>query len=193
MGAPEMEILLSREVINSPFVEEVLGEAKSLVNYCFQCRKCAAGCPVTYEMDYTPAEIMHAVRLGQKDLVLSSKTIWICAACKMCATRCPQDVEIVKIMDAARRIALREGIAPAVPETAAFYRSTLFTIRNFGRLYEIGLIGRLKLATRDFFKDLGLGFTMFRKGKLSLLPSGWRRGFRVRSILRRIKKEEGSI
>ncbi|KPJ60217.1 MAG: hypothetical protein AMJ46_07835 [Latescibacteria bacterium DG_63] len=188
-----MEIQLSRDVIESPFVNEVLGEAKSLVNNCYQCRKCAAGCPVAYEMDYTPAEIMHAVRLGQKDLVLGSKTIWICAACKTCSTRCPQDVEIVKIMDAARRVALREGIKPKVPEAAAFYRSALFTVKNFGRLYEIGLIGRLKLATRDFFKDIGLGLTMFRKGKLSLLPSGWRRGFRVRTILNRIKNEEGAI
>ena len=43
------------------------------ISVCYQCRKCSSGCPVAYAMDYTPAQILHAARLGLKDLVLNSR------------------------------------------------------------------------------------------------------------------------
>src|SRR3990170_5751478 len=33
-------------------------------NVWFQCRKFVSGCPVAYAMDYTPVQLLHAVRLG---------------------------------------------------------------------------------------------------------------------------------
>ncbi|MBI4946909.1 MAG: 4Fe-4S dicluster domain-containing protein [Bacteroidetes bacterium] len=56
-------------------------------------------------MDYSPSQIIHAVRLGMIELVLNSNTIWLCASCETCTARCPQDVDIAKVMDAARIIA----------------------------------------------------------------------------------------
>lgn len=47
------------------------------VNLCFQCAKCASGCPVSYAMDYTPTQLVHAIQLGLTALVLNSKTIWL--------------------------------------------------------------------------------------------------------------------
>lgn len=140
------------------------------INVCYQCRKCASGCPVAYAMDYTPVQLLHAARLGLKDLVLRSATIWLCASCETCVTRCPQEVDLVKVMDSLRVMALRDGTKPKVPEVAHFYRSSLGNIHLFGRMYELGLIGQLKLATHQFRKDFGLGIAMLRKGKLKLLP-----------------------
>ena len=48
------------------------------VSYCYQCGKCATGCPVAYEMDLVPAQLMHAVQLGLEDVVYNSKTMWLC-------------------------------------------------------------------------------------------------------------------
>jgi heterodisulfide reductase subunit C len=141
------------------------------LNVCYQCRKCHSGCPVAYAMDYSPVQLLHAARLGLEDLVLGSATIWLCASCETCVTRCPQDVDLVKLMDSMRLLALRSGVKPAVPEVAQFYRASLLNIRLFGRTYEVGLIGQLKLATRQLTKDLRLGFEMFKKRKLALLPS----------------------
>jgi heterodisulfide reductase subunit C len=144
--------------------------ANTDVNACFQCRKCTSGCPVAYAMDYTPAQIMHAVRLGLKDLVLGSSTIWLCAACETCVARCPQGVDIVKAMDALRGMCLSEGYKPKEPEVAAFYKYSLNSIQVFGRLYELGVMGRLKLATREFRKDWRLGLGLFKRGKLKVIP-----------------------
>lgn len=140
------------------------------ISTCYQCRKCSSGCPVAYAMDYTPAQILHAARLGLKDLVLNSATIWLCATCETCVARCPQGVDLVKAMDALRTTCLIEGYKPKVPEVANFYKHALNNIQVFGRLYELGLMGRLRLATREFTKDFSLGIGMFKRGKLKILP-----------------------
>jgi len=152
------------------------------INVCYQCRKCSSGCPVAYAMDYTPAQILHAARLGLKDLVLNSATIWLCAGCETCVTRCPQDVDLVRAMDTLRAMCLSEGYKPKVPEVASFYKYSLNNIQMFGRLYELGLMGRLKLATREFRKDFSLGLGLFRRGKLKIVPD-----FNVAGEMRRME------
>ena len=160
------------------------------INVCYQCRKCTSGCPVAYAMDYTPVQILHAACLGLKDLALRSTTIWLCAGCETCVTRCPQDVDLPQVMDSLKAIAVRWGVKPGEPEVASFYRSSLQNIRLFGRLYELGLVGQLKLATRQFRKDLTLGVEMLKKRKLRLMPDLATMG-RTRRIFSRVRKLEG--
>jgi len=107
-----MEKNVSQNTVNNDFMKAVQLDIGENVNLCYQCKKCTAGCPVVHDMDYTPTQIIHAVRLGMKDLVLKSKTIWLCASCETCTTRCPQDIDIAGIMDAARIIAKREKVTP---------------------------------------------------------------------------------
>lgn len=155
----------------SDFSETVKSLSGLDVNWCYQCLKCTSGCPVSYAMDYTPAQLVHAIQLGLTDLVLNSKTIWLCASCQTCTTRCPQDVDLAGVMDAVRIIAQREKIKAKIPEVPTFYQSSLKNIGFFGRMYELGLVLTLKLLTRSFTKDLGLGLRMLKKGKLNILPS----------------------
>ena len=56
-------------------IEKISGQN---VNTCYQCLKCSAGCPMADEMDYMPAQIIHAIRLGLEDYVMKSGTIWVC-------------------------------------------------------------------------------------------------------------------
>jgi heterodisulfide reductase subunit C len=175
----------------SELAEAVLRESGQNVNLCYQCRKCAAGCPISYAMDYKPAQLIHAIRLGLDDLVLNSKTMWLCASCETCTTRCPQEVDVAKVMDAVKIVALRRGIKPAIPEVASFYKAALANIKKCGRMYELGMIIGLKLRTFDFFKDMELGAKMFKKGKMKIIPSltGARKTWK---IFRRVKGiEEG--
>ena len=155
----------------SQLAQEILRESGQNVNLCYQCRKCAAGCPVSYAMDYKPAQIIHAIRLGMDDLVFNSKTPWLCASCETCTTRCPQDVDVMKVMDSVKIIAVRKGMKPTVPGVASFYKAALSNIKKCGRMYELGMIMELKLRTFDFFKDMALGMKMFKKRKLKMMPS----------------------
>jgi len=173
----------------SQLAEAVFNESGQNVNLCYQCRKCSAGCPISYAMDYKPAQLIHAIRLGMDDLVFKSKTMWLCASCQTCTTRCPQEVDVAKVMDAVKITALRQGVKPAIPQVASFYRAALSNIKKCGRMFEMGMIVGLKMRTFEFFKDAGLGMKMFRKGKLKMLPSltgAWR----TWNIFRRVKSLE---
>lgn len=155
---------------NNDFIKEIEKETGQSISICYQCKKCAAGCPVVYEMDYTPTQIIHLIHLGQKEQVLNSRSIWLCMSCNTCTTRCPQKVDIAKIMDAGRIITIREKIKPSVKSIHSFNTSVLQTIRIFGRLYEVGMLMLVKLKTRELTKDIGLGVKMLVKGKLKLFP-----------------------
>ena len=173
----------------SKLAEAVMAESGQNVNVCFQCGKCAAGCPISYAMDHKPSQLIHAIRLGMDDLVFKSTTMWLCAACETCTTRCPQDVDVAKVMDAVKITAMQQGVKPTIPQVASFYKAALSNIKMCGRMFEVGMIVALKLRTFDFFKDMGLGMNMFKKGKLKLLPSltGARRTWK---IFRRVKTIE---
>lgn len=149
------------------------------VYLCFQCKQCTAGCPVVDHFDLTPHRLIRAMQLGQKEAVLDSKTIWLCAGCEACATRCPQGVNLPRIVDSLRIMAAREGIKPAVSAVPAFYTSALRGIKLFGRMYEAGLMGELYLRMalsgdldfgQLFDNDVPLALRMLKMGKLSPLP-----------------------
>ena len=173
----------------SQLAKAVLDESGQNVNLCYQCRKCAAGCPISYAMDYKPAQIIHAIRLGLDDLVFNSRTMWLCASCETCTTRCPQEVDVAKVMDAVKITAIKQGKKPTISQVASFYRAALSNIKMCGRMYEMGMIMGLKMRTFEFFKDAGLGMKMFKKGKLKLMPS-FTGALRTRKIFNRVKSIE---
>lgn len=173
----------------SQLAESVLKESGQNVNHCYQCQKCAAGCPISYEMDYKPSQLIHAIRLGMDDLVVNSKTMWLCASCETCTTRCPQEVDVAKVMDAVKITLVKQGKKPAISQVAAFNRAALANIKKCGRMYELGMIIGLKLRTFEFFKDMGMGMKMFKKGKLKMIPS-FTGATRTWRIFRRVKDIE---
>jgi heterodisulfide reductase subunit C len=97
-----------RETGDSAFTQEIAARSHSHLERCYQCNACSSGCPTAYQMDYEPHRFLRMVQLGLKDTVLNSNTYWICLSCETCATRCPNDIEIVRVMDAVREISLQE-------------------------------------------------------------------------------------
>jgi heterodisulfide reductase subunit C len=133
-------------------------------------------------MDILPNQVLRHIQYDHRDRVLSSKTIWICASCYACSVRCPNNIDIAKIMDTLRAMAIRSGSNPGEKEIPLFHSLFLKTIRSTGRMYELGLILQLKLKTRDFFKDAGLGLKMYRRGKIKLFPSKFRGSRKMKEI-----------
>ena len=172
-------------------IEKISGQN---INACYQCLKCTAGCPMADEMDYTPAQIIHAIRLGLEDYVIESGTIWVCVSCETCSTRCPQGLDIAHIMDAARSIAYRRHIKPPgeSKEIADFYAVALKNIRTYGRMYELGLVLGHKMKTGDYFKDMKLGMKMGMKGKLKIIPARIRNVKAVDKIFKKVSELEES-
>ncbi|MHA2065026.1 MAG: 4Fe-4S dicluster domain-containing protein [Candidatus Thorarchaeota archaeon] len=158
-------------------------------NQCYQCSRCTSGCPLTHHMDYTPAQIMHAIRLGLRDLVLSSNTYWLCLACGTCTARCPRETGLYSIMDALANIAVKEGVKPKDPEIAKFYNIAVKNIRTFGQMYEMGTMLALKLQTGQIIRDVGMGIKMMGKGKLELMPT-FQNTAAMKRIFKRVEERE---
>ena len=148
---------------------------------CYQCVKCSSGCPLAEHMDLLPNQVMRAVQLGDRR-VLESKTIWLCASCQTCTTRCPQGLDIAGIMDALRIESKKQGLPPAIPEVDKFSRLFLADIGLLGRLYELGLMGGMNLWTGQLFKDLGMGMDMIRRNKLKFVPTVTRPPKKVKPV-----------
>lgn len=146
-------------------------EIVSEVHACYQCQKCSAGCPVVSFMDYKPHQVMQMVNLRMTERLLSCKTIWVCASCYTCSTRCPNDVNVAGVMDWLRQSAIQEKVVLAERQIAIFHKAFLDTISAYGRVHELTMIARYKMAARTYFDDMKLGWKMFVKGKLKLLPS----------------------
>ena len=191
-AAPRKEPSLPPIKPNPKLLKELEVETGINAAACYQCRKCTNGCPLTFLMDILPNRMMRSVQLGLRDEVLRSHTIWVCASCETCTTRCPNDIDVARVMDTLRRMSLRAGIEPAEPDMVKFHRSFLDTIRIHGRAFEVEMIGRYKVRTGQFTKDMGLGMEMFKKGKLKLLPKRIKDRKAIREIFKNSRERSQS-
>lgn len=168
--SPTMEKIRLRD---DKFSRKIRAEVRNL-DRCYQCSMCSDGCPVAYAMDYYPNQIIHMVRLGLKERALQSSAIWLCASCETCATRCPNEIEIVRLMDVLRNESLKEGYKNPVSNIAKFHKVFVEQIRKRGRVDEASLLLNYELKSGDFLsfrkmrEEASLGLEMFRKGKLKL-------------------------
>jgi len=155
------------------------------VSACYHCRKCTCGCPLAFAMDVMPNQVMRMIQLGMTEELLGSRTIWICASCQACTTRCPNEIDIAHVMDTLRQMSLESEVPAGEADVVKFHRALLDSVRLHGRVFELGLVARYKLAARDPFGDVKLGLEMFKRGKLSFLPER----VRARSEVRRMFDE----
>lgn len=180
------------------WINEVEKSSGISISACYQCKKCSSGCPVTFAMDYLPNQILHMIQMGLKDEVLKSATIWVCASCETCTTRCPNDIDIAKIMDVMRMESLKSGLAVGEKRVPIFHEAFLSSIKSKGRIYELGMIGQYTLKSGDvtaklksgsLMDEVKLGWQMFKKGKLRLIPQKIKRRGEVKRLFKKLKRE----
>lgn len=185
--------------INHPLTlsGEMQMETGVIINKCYQCGKCSAGCPVATEMDFPPSLVMRMLQTDEPvnyDKLLKSMSIWLCVSCEMCLTRCPMEIDIPTIMDNLRQKSLKaKKTNPKAKKIISFHKSFLDSINYTGRLYEMGLIVDYKMRTGAMMQDVAIAPKMFFKGKLNPIPEIIKGRKKVASIFNKvhIRKEEG--
>lgn len=103
-------IRLNRKTVSAGFKKRVNELSGENLDACYQCGNCSSGCPLAQEMDIMPNRIMRLSQLGLMEDVIHSETLWICASCFQCTVRCPRGIDIQRVMDTLRQIAMEEGV-----------------------------------------------------------------------------------
>jgi heterodisulfide reductase subunit C2 len=154
--------------------EELLHATGQSVARCYQCGKCSAGCPLATESDHPPSQLIRLLQLRDPALderAVSSLAIWLCLTCNTCSARCPQEVDLPRIMDFLReRSHERQTIHPQARRIVSFHESFLGTVRHTGRLFELGMIADYKRRSLKLFQDILLAPQLLLRGKLGFLP-----------------------
>ena len=103
-----MRTRISIATVRGEFVKEIEMISGENLLACNQCGKCSAGCPVAFSMDILPNQVIRLAQLGIED-VLISETIWTCAACLTCVSRCPKAIDLPRLMEAMRLIFIQRN------------------------------------------------------------------------------------
>lgn len=177
-------------MIDTDFMNQVNALSQQTIQLCYHCHKCTAGCPVVGEMAYGPDRVLRLVQLGQKEELLGSADIWLCASCETCGTRCPNEIDIARVMDTLRQLSLRETAVIAEPDAVKFHRLFLWLVQRLGRMHEATLLALYKLWTRNLTADMDSGARMLVKGKVPLMPSPVKERGEVKRIFEATKEVE---
>ncbi len=167
--------------ISQSLIREVMDRSGQNLLACYQCRRCAAGCPVGDETGVTPDRLIRMIIFGEREEVLNNLLVWKCVACYTCGTRCPNNIQTARINEALKQISKEARVEPLLPKVAAFHDAFLRSISHFGRVNEIEFIGlygtqnakrELKhgggwKAVADEMKDHAkLGISMMKKKRI---------------------------
>jgi heterodisulfide reductase subunit C/quinone-modifying oxidoreductase subunit QmoC len=180
---------LEKVVPSRQFELLVTEETGQPLNRCYQCHKCTGGCPMTGAMDLMPHQIVRYIQLGLEKELLKCITIWLCAACRTCISRCPNAIDIAVINDFLKQRSIAKAVEPGVPEVAVFHQTFLNSVMSKGRVHELGMMLVYKLKSRKIFQDIfPLGLKMMCRNKLRLLPERVKDYKRFRALLRAEKE-----
>ena len=135
---------------------------------CYQCGNCSAGCPMAGRGDYLPHQIFRFLQLDREE-PLHALQPWLCVGCQTCATRCPQELDLSRVMDALRAEAERAETVPAGARRARlFNRIFVDQVLAAGRLSEVKLGAEYNLRARAPFQNLENLPALLARGKIRL-------------------------
>ncbi|AAS96877.1 4Fe-4S dicluster domain-containing protein [Nitratidesulfovibrio vulgaris] len=170
------------------FIHAVMEESGQDLSHCYQCGNCTAGCPCGFAYDIQVSQIMRNLQAGRKEKVLNSRSIWLCLSCSSCTTRCPNNIDVARVMDVLRHMARREGRG-AERCVTTFWDAFLASVRKHGRVYELGVVANYVARTGRVLTDIDLLPRIAPKGKLSPLPHGIRGRDEIARIFQRFEEE----
>jgi heterodisulfide reductase subunit C len=176
--------------LRAAFLEQVQYiPSGELINRCIQCGTCTGSCPVSYAMDISPRELIALFRAGEMETIMKSRTIWICASCYACTTRCPSGIKITDIIYALKRTAMEKKYESKAHQVQIMADLFVQTLMKYGRLHEGTLIRKYHMKNNvwKLFGLVPLAIKMYQKKRIAIIPHKIRA---YKSLSRIIKKAD---
>jgi heterodisulfide reductase subunit C len=164
---------------------EVMRRSEQPITACYQCRRCAAGCPVGEATGYvTPDRLIRLVILGDRENALNNPLVWRCVSCYTCGTRCPNNIHTSRLTETLKQMALEERVEPLHPKVAFFHHAFVKSSLFMGRMNELALMAAYETKNlllelkrknwseirRELGRQIKFGLSLFR---LKRLHFGW--------------------
>jgi len=156
--------------------EELLEKVYALphgekIKECIQCGTCSASCPSSSAMEYSPREIVAALRAGMLDRVLNSNTVWMCVSCYSCTVRCPAGIPFTDVMYELKRLEVEKGLSKDT-NAATMAKTFAESVDRHGRNVETELIRKYYLRTNPLkvLAQIPLTMRLLVRGRLEILP-----------------------
>lgn len=187
-------------------VEEVMERSGQKLTACYQCRKCAAGCPVGEETGYiTPDRLIRMIAIGDRDNALNNELVWRCVSCFTCGTRCPNEIQTARITETLKKMGKESHIKPLKHKVAYFHKSFINSGIRWGRVNEIEFMtfyelkNTLKEAIRLNFKgiykeaiaQIKLGLSMHRKKRMHFGLQSAKGRDEIKRLYKKARKTRG--
>jgi heterodisulfide reductase subunit C len=67
-------------------------------------------------MDISPRQLIALFRAGELETIMKSRSIWLCASCYACTTRCPSGIKITDVIYALKRTVMEKGYKSQAPQ-----------------------------------------------------------------------------
>jgi heterodisulfide reductase subunit C len=138
--------------------QEVAERSGQNLNSCYQCRRCAAGCPVGEATGVTPDRLIRMILLGDREEAMNNRLVWQCVACYTCGTRCPNNIHTARVTEALKQMMKETHAEPLIPKIADFHSAFMTSTSHFGRVNETEFMGiyQMKNAKNELTKGGGV-------------------------------------
>jgi heterodisulfide reductase subunit C2 len=188
--------------VSSSILEEVEAKSGQDLNACYQCRRCAAGCPVGEETGITPDRLIRMLLLGDRETAMNNLLVWKCVACYTCGVRCPNNIQTARITEALKQLGKKAGLKPCKARIADFHDAFMTSTSHFGRFNEIEgmaiyetktavkelLQGKLKAVIDEAFAQAKLGAAMTKKKRMHVGVDSIKDRSELRALFNKAKK-----
>src|SRR3990170_884834 len=199
-------VLQFRPELSQPLIQEVMDRSGQNILACYQCRRCAAGCPVGQETGVTPDRLIRMILFGEREEALNNLLVWKCVACYTCGTRCPNKIQTARINETLKQISKEAHVEPLLPKVSTFHDAFLRSTSHFGRVNELEFIGLYEMqnAKRELKHGKGwktfadelknrakLAISMMKKKRIHLRLDKIKRLSEIKRLYKKAKDETG--
>jgi heterodisulfide reductase subunit C len=190
--------------LSKPLLQEIMERSEQNLLACYQCRRCAAGCPVGDEAGVTPDRLIRMILLGDRDGAQNNLLVWKCLSCFTCGTRCPNNIQTARINETLKQMAKESHAEPLLPKVAAFHNAFMKSISHLGRFNEIEFMGLYEMDNtasavkrgkwKAVFDEMSttsrLGLSMMRKRRMHFRLGKVRKLSEVKGLYRKAMERQ---
>ncbi len=189
--------------LSKPLLQEVMERSEQNLLSCYQCRRCAAGCPVGDETGVTPDRLIRMIVLGDKEGALNNLLVWKCLSCYTCGARCPNNIQTARINETLKQMSKEAHAEPLLSGVAAFHKAFMKATSHFGRFNEVEFMGLYEMDTaagsikrgswKAVFDEIRaasrLGLSMIRKRRMHFGLSKVRKLSEVKGLYKKSREK----